>query len=179
MKEENSKYDKVLKRIKEARPELKHPENLTERVMSQLKEEKSQINIGELMIEFLFGWIYIGWVRRSMVVAAVSVALLFGYQQVLILKKINELSGQRIQNGNLFMTNAKNEISDRVRLFRFTGRKMDRDKTMVQKEDIDEMIRSINKLQIKYKDIINLIEDDPELKKYLETRMQELDGNKN
>ena len=41
------------------------------------------------------------------------------------------------------------------------------------------MMKSINKLQIKYKDIINLIEDDPELKKYVESRMKETETDKN
>jgi hypothetical protein len=175
MKTEDTKYEKVLKLLKEAKPDLKDMDIVTEKVMRQLKEEKSKIDPIEMIIEFLFGWIYVGWVRKSMVVAAVCMALLFGFQQVLILKKINELSGQRIQDGNLFMTSAKNEISDRIRVFRFSGRKLEDKKNSVSKKEIDEMIKSINKLQIKYKDIIDLIEDDPELKNYVETRMKVLE----
>jgi hypothetical protein len=179
MKTEDAKYEKVLKLLKEAKPDLKDIEIVTEKVMRQLTEEKSRINLVEFIIEFVFGWIYVGWVRRSMIVAAICMAILFGYQQVLILKKINELSGQRIQDGNLFMTSAKNEISDKIRVFRFSGRKLENKKNSVSKKEIDEMIKSINMLQIKYKDVINLIEDDPELKKYVETRMKEIGGNKN
>jgi hypothetical protein len=179
MKAEDTKYEKVLSLLKKAKPDLKHPEIVTEMVMSRLKDEMSKISLVEMIIEFLFGWIYVGWVRRSMIVAAICIAMLFGYQQILILKKINELSGQRIQDGDLFMTSAKTEISDKIRVFRFPGQKLDDKKNTVSKKEIDEMIKSINKLQIKYKDIIDLIEDDPELKNYVETRMKELGKNKN
>ena len=114
-----------------------------------------------------------------MIAAAVCMTLLFGFQQVLILKKINELSGQRIQDGNLFRTSAKTEISDKIRVFRFSRKKIADEERSVSKEEIDEMIKSINKLQVKYKDIIDLIEDDPELKNYVETRMKEIGKNKN
>jgi hypothetical protein len=179
MKTEDTNYEKVLKLLKEAKPELRDIEIVTEKVMRQLKEEKSRIDPFEMIIEFLFGWIYIGWVRKSLVAAVISIILLFGYQQVLILKKVNELSGQRIQDGNLFMTSAKNDILDKIRVFRFSGRKLENNKDPVSRKEIDEMIKSINMLQIKYKDVINLIEDDPELKKYVESRMKETGRNKN
>jgi hypothetical protein len=179
MKAENTKYEKVLKLLRDTKPELKHAEMLTEKIMMRLKEEKSKINIGVLILEFVFGWIYVGWVRRSMVAVTVCVALLFGYQQVLILKKINELSGQRIQNGSIFMTGGEKGNIEKLRLFIISGKKLTSQKASVPKEEIDEMIRSINKLQIRYKDIIDLIEDDPELKKYFEMRMKEIEKNRN
>jgi len=179
MKTEYSKYERVLKLLKEGKPEFRDIEIVTERIMRQIKEEKSRIDPIETIIEFLFGWIYIGWVRKSLVVAVISIILLFGYQQVLILKKVNELSGQRIQDGNLFMTKARYEISDKIRVFRFSGRKLEKKDKSVSRKEIDEMIKSINLLQIKYKDVIKLIEDDPELKEYVESRMKELGGNKN
>jgi hypothetical protein len=179
MKTEDIKYEKVMKLIRDARPELKHSDIITEKVISKLKIEKSKFNIGELIMEFLFGWIYIAWIRRSMIVAAVSIAMLFGYQQTLILKKIDELSGQRIQNGSLFTTSTKDEVTDKLRLFRISGRRLSGNNISVSKEDIDEMIRSINKLQLKYKDVIDRIESDPELKKYLENRMKEIVKNRN
>jgi hypothetical protein len=36
-----------------------------------------------------------------------------------------------------------------------------------------ELLDSINELQIKYKDLENLIDEDPELKKYIEERLLE------
>jgi hypothetical protein len=179
MTTEDKKYEQVLNVLKKSKPVFRNAEAISDKVIEQLTEEKSKAGLPELIIEYLFGWTYIGWVRRSMIVAAVSIALLFGYQQVLILRKINELSGQRIQNGTLFMTSMKDEVTDKMRIFKISGRKVTDGEISASKEQIDEMIKSINKLQIKYKDIINLIENDPELKKYVENRMKEIEKNKN
>jgi hypothetical protein len=36
-----------------------------------------------------------------------------------------------------------------------------------------ELLDSVNDLKIKYKDLMNLIEEDPELKKYIENKLIE------
>jgi hypothetical protein len=41
------------------------------------------------------------------------------------------------------------------------------------------MINTLNKLQVKYKDLLYHIENDPQLKKYVETRLNELKETKN
>jgi hypothetical protein len=38
---------------------------------------------------------------------------------------------------------------------------------------VKELLESIDELQIKYKDLENLIEEDPELKKYIEKKLIE------
>lgn len=178
MKTEDSKYDKVLNLLRNSNPVLKDVDDLTEIVMRQLKEEKSKITFNELLIDFFFGWVYIGWVRKSMVTAVLALAFLFIYQQSLIIKQVKDLSGQRIQNGSVVFTNLKDELSDQLRIFRLTGKKNPEEKIKVSEKEVDDMIKSLNKLQVRYKDIINLIEKDPELKKYVESRMQVFRKNK-
>ena len=173
METEKGKYEDLIRFIRKNKPEMKHPDIVTEKVMDELRKGKSGIGMKHILIEVLFGWIYIGWVRKSMVLIAVSFIVLFGYQQAVILKKINELSGQRINDGNLFMTGSINGLPERAGLFRLSGKDLSGKKTIVSKKDIDEMINSINTLQIKYQDLIDQIKDDPELKEYIETRMKE------
>jgi FKBP-type peptidyl-prolyl cis-trans isomerase (trigger factor) len=59
-------------------------------------------------------------------------------------------------------------------IYKVTGRKLSDNELSVTKEEIDEMIKSVSRLQVKYKEIIDLIENDPELKKYVENRMNEI-----
>ncbi len=179
MENENKKYDDLIRLIQKNRPEMKHPDIVAEKIMDELRKGKSKIGIREIVVEFLFGWIYIGWVRKSMVIAASFFVLLFGYQQAVILRKINELSGQRINDGTLFMKGTESGLSERAGLFRLSGRDLAGKKTSVSKEDIDEMIKSINTLQIKYQDLIDQIKDDPALKEYIENRMKETQKLKN
>ncbi|MBA4323252.1 MAG: hypothetical protein C0408_10600 [Odoribacter sp.] len=173
MTTEENKYRKVLNLLRNSEPALKDPGEITEKVMSRLLEEKSRVSFPELITGYLFGWVYIGWVRRSMVTAALLIALIFVYQQALILKRISALSVRRIQNGTLIMTDLKDDLSNKMMLFRLSGKKLPDNNDKISEKDIDELINSLNKLQVKYKDLIYVIENDPRLKKYIETRMKE------
>jgi hypothetical protein len=179
MENENGKYNDLIRLIQKNKPEMKHPDIVTEKIMDELRKGKSGFEIKDTIIEFLFGWIYIGWVRKSMVIAAAFFVLLFGYQQAVILRKINELSGQHINDGKLFLKGSESGFPERAGLFRLSGRGLAGKKTSVSKEDIDEMIKSINSLQIKYQDLIDQIKDDPELKEYIENRMKTTEKLKN
>ena len=178
MKTEDTKYDKVLNLLRNAKPVLTGAGSETEKVMRQLHEEKSQITLAGLLLDYLFGWVYIGWVRKTMVTAVLALAILFIYQQSLIIKQVKDLSGQRIQDGSVVVTNLKEELTDQLRIFKLTGKKIPDEKINVSEKEIDDMIRSINKLQVKYKDVINLIEKDSELRKYVESKMQGYRKNK-
>jgi hypothetical protein len=169
----DNKYEKVLNLLRNSKPVFTDAEAVTEKVMRQIKEEKPKFSLTELIVEFLFGWVYIGWVRKSMILASLVIVVFFGYQQALIIKRINDLSGQRIQTGNLFKTKMTDDLTNKMLIYRITGKKLSDGKVKVSEKEIDEMIRSLNKLQVKYKDIINLIEDDPQLKKYVEDKIKE------
>ncbi len=174
MKDDKSKYESVLNILRNSKPVLNDPETVSEKVIRKLQEEKSRVSFTDLVIDFLFGWVYVGWVRRSMIAVTMVIVLFFGFQQAIILKRINDLSSQKIENGNSVMTSLKDEITSKMLIYKITGRKLSGEELPVSKEEIDEMIKSVNKLQVKYKDIIDLIENDPQLKKYVENRMKEI-----
>jgi hypothetical protein len=174
MADEDKKYEQVLKMLRNSKPILTDSDIVTEKIMGQLQEEKSKTSMPELLFEYLFGWAYIGWVRRSMITVVVVIIVLFGYQQALILRRINDLSGQRIQHGSLIMTNMQDDLTNKILEYRMAEWKLSDGEKSISEKEIDELINSLNKLQVKYKDLFYLIENDPQLKKYVETRMNEL-----
>ena len=176
MTDEDKKYEQVMKMLRNSKPILTGSDIVTEKIMRQLYEEKSKTSVPELIFGYLFGWAYIGWVRRSMIVAVLVIVILFGYQQALILRRINDLSGQRIQNSSFVMTNLRDDLVNKMMEYRIEGWDLSNGRTSVSEKEINELINSLNKLQVKYKDLFYLIENDPQLKKYVETRMN--DSNK-
>lgn len=174
MKAEDKRYEEVVNILKSSRPVLADPEVMAEQVIRRIQNEKSRISLPELIFNYLFGWVYIGWVRRSLIVATLAIIVIFSFQQAIILKRIDDLSGQRIQNGTTLMTGMKEDYTGKLQMFKFSGGKLSDPKSKISEKEIDEMINSIYRLQVKYKDIINLIEDDPGLKKYVEDRMNEI-----
>ena len=79
-----------------------------------------------------------------MVAATLVIIFLFGYQQALILKRIDGLSGQRIQTSTLLRTNMTDDLTNKILLYRISGRKISDEKVTVSEKEIDEMIRSLN-----------------------------------
>lgn len=179
MSDEKMKYEKVLDLLKRSKPVLPDTGSVTEKIMRQIQEEKSRIRLPELIIEFLFGWVYIGWIRRSLIAAAIIVVVLFGYQQALILKRLNDLSVQRIPGGELIQTGLTDDLTNKMLMYRLTGKKIPEGTLNVSEKDIDDMIRSLNKLQVKYKDLLYMMDNDPQLKKYVEERINKLRKNLN
>ena len=71
------------------------------------------------------------------------------------------------------------DLTSKMLIYRITGRKFPDGKASVSEKEIDEMINTLNKLQVKYKDLFYMIENDPQLKKYVETRLNEQKETKN
>ena len=173
MATDNNKYDRVLNTLRKSKPAFNDAEGLSERVIRQIQGEKSVFRIQELVLEFFFGWVYIGWVRRSMVAAAMVIIVFFGYQQALILNRINGLPLQKALNESPVMTNTTDEIYNGMMIYRLTGKKLSEKEITVSEKEIDQLIKSVNKLQVKYHDLFYLIDNDPKLKKYVEAKMNE------
>jgi hypothetical protein len=176
MSDENKKYKKLLDLLKRSEPVFTDPEAITDRIMRELQQEKSKISLPELIIEYLFGWVYIGWIRRSLIATALMIVIFFGYQQTIIIKRINNLTEQRIPNGDLIETGQTNNIENRLLMYKLTGRKFSDGKITVSEKEINDLIRSVNRLQVKYRDILDLIENDPQLKKYVEEKINKIRG---
>lgn len=179
MSADYNKYEQIVNLLKKSKPVFTESEAVTENVIRQIQSDKSSVNWYELVIEYIFGWVYIGWVRRSMIAVSFAVIILFGFQQSLIIKRISNLSEQRIQNGEPVMTGFAEEISSKMMIYRITGKRITSEKMTASKKEIDDMINSINKLQVKYRDLLKIIENDPQLKKYLEGRMNEINKTNN
>ena len=179
MTTENRKYDRLLNVLRNSKPVFNDAEAISERVIRHIQAEKSDVKFTELIKDFFFGWVYIGWMRRSLVAAAILLIVFFGYQQAAILKRINELSQQKIPDEIFTETNFSDELNKRNMLYSITGKKYPDTKITVSEKDIDNMIKSFNKLQLKYHDLLYLIEKDPQLKKYVEERMNEYNKTKN
>jgi len=173
MEAEDKKYDKVVNLLKKSKPVFMDAGTFSDKIIRILQEDKSKVSLQELIIEYLFGWVYIGWIRRSMVACAMLLILFFGYQQALILRRINDLSDQKVNNGKVVMTSLTDEFSSKMMLYRISAGRLPGGKISISEKEIDKLVKSINRLQVKYQDIIYLIENDPELKKYIESRMNE------
>jgi len=125
------------------------------------------------MIDFLFGWVYISWVRRSLISASIVLVLIFVYQQGVILKRIDFISRQTVVVDKENVRTPADEIEKLLMVYKISGRRFPSKTITISEKQMKELLESVNELQVKYKDLENLINEDPELKKLIEQKLEE------
>jgi hypothetical protein len=173
MKEESEKYNKVLNILRKSKPELYSTEDIEREVIKRIERvPQSGLHLSET-IDFLFGWVYIGWVRRSLITASIVLVLIFVYQQGVILKRIDVISRQTIVVDKENVKTPADEIEKLLMVYKNSERRFPSKTITISEKQMKELLESVNELQVKYKDLENLIEADPELKKIIEKKLEE------
>jgi hypothetical protein len=164
------KYVRVIGFLKRSRPEPGHPEVLNEKIMSELRKQPARRGLVSLLSDFFFGWAYIGWVRNSLVFFSALILVIFFWQQSVIVRRIRDISRQEVYAPNPEFKAVSGSIDAKL-LLQKAGYTLPVLKKELTKKELDELIESIGELQTKYRDLLQLIEADPELKKYVETKL--------
>jgi hypothetical protein len=173
MKAEDEKYNRVLNLIRNSKPALESTEDIENEVIKKItRVNRKGLNLSDI-INFLFAWVYIGWVRRSLIGASIVLVLVFIYQQNIILRRIEVLSKQTVAIDKEYISTPADEIENLLTVYRNSGRRFPSRTVTISEKQMRELIKSVNELQIKYKDLESLIEEDPELKKLIEKKLVE------
>lgn len=179
MEKNSEKLDKVINLLRNSKPILSSTSDIEREVIKKIagKNQKG-LTLSEF-IDFLFGWVYINWVRKSLIAASVMLVALFAWQQGTIIKQINYLSSQPVMIDSESGTFRTDFSENKLMLFKLYSKKLPSQNVIISKKQMDTLLESVNDLQTKYKDLMDLIEEDPELKKYLENKLTEMNRTKN
>ncbi len=173
MEEENVKYRKVINLLRRSKPELKGTEAIEENVIRIIRNSGEKHTSPADLIETIFAWTYIGWVRRSLVTASVLLVLFFVYQQTMILKGVNEISKKEIKAGDAISASPAGRFERQLMMLKLSGRGLDAGKKSITEDQLEQLIESYNELQDKYSSLVKIIEEDPELKAYIDKKLGE------
>jgi hypothetical protein len=178
MERGNDKYEKVIKILKDAKPVLGSTAGIEEKVLSRIPmKKKSKIDLSGL-IDFLFGWTYIAWVRRSLITTAVLIVIVFVFQQSIMMKQIFNLSRQ-IESYERDASGIQGIYTERkMTILRFTEKRNPFFRKTNSEKQVEELFRTIEDLKKEYKELDSIIKEDPELKKLIEKKLSEIDGSK-
>jgi len=173
MKKEDLKYEQLIDILKKSKPEFKDEEVINDRILRQIQLNKQKPEFKDMLIEFFFGWVYVGWVRKSMVTAALLVISIFIYQQSLILKRLEQLPKQEMPATEFNMSSLKSEVETRILQYQLSNKDISEKQRLLTEKEIDNFIKSLKKIKHKNKELLELVENDPLLKEYLEMKMKE------
>jgi hypothetical protein len=178
MAEEESKYMSLLNILRKSTPELTGIGDIEEKVLNAIQQTGKKKREKFNLFDYFFGWVYIRWVRVSLVTVSVFFIGLFIYQQSLILRRISLLENQSIITGSQFVRSPYFGLEDKLMLKRLSVRKMNSGSITITEKQLEKFADSYYELESKYKDLIKIIEDDPEMKKLLEEKLKETNKKK-
>jgi hypothetical protein len=173
MEAESEKYTKVLNLLRNSKPELDSTEDIEIEVIKMIKKTDRPGFILPDAIDFLFSWVYIGWVRRTLITASVALVLVFVFQQGVILKRIEILSKQTIVPVKENVATPSDEIEKLLVTYKISVRRFPSKTIAISEREMKELLESVKELQIKYKDLEDIIQGDPELKQLIEKKLIE------
>jgi hypothetical protein len=173
MKPENEKYKKVLNLLRNSKPELNSTEDFEIEVIKRIKkDDRPGFNLLDV-IDFMFGWVYVGWVRRTLIMVSIALVLVFVIQQAVILKRIDILSKLTIVPVRENVATPVDEIEKLLVTYKNSGKRFHPKTITISEREMKELLESVNELQSKYKEIETIIDGDPELKKLIEKKLIE------
>lgn len=178
MEQVNGKYEKVKEILKRSKPVLGSAAEIEEKVLSGIFDNrKSKVDPSDFL-DFLFGWTYIAWVRRSLITAAVIIVIVFVFQQSMMMRQINNLSRQ-VESYERDASGVRGEYTDRrMTILRFSEKRFPFLRKTNSDKQVEKLFRTIDQLKMEYKELDKLIKEDPELKKLIEKKLSEVNGNK-
>jgi hypothetical protein len=168
-----TKYERILNILKSSRPELTGADEIEESVLHEIQQAGKKRQAEFNLFDYLFGWIYIGWVRNTLITVSVFFVALFIYQQSLILKRISLLENQTVVTGGQFVSNPSVNIEKKLRQNKLLLRKLNAGEVTITKRELEKFMDSYDNLEHKYEELIRIIDDDPELKQMLEKKLDE------
>jgi hypothetical protein len=178
MKTEDDKLNMLIGLIKRSEPVMKDQKRFTEKVIENIEKRKRQPDLLASLNELLFGWVYVGWVRRSLVAVSLAILFFFGYQQAVLLKRVNELSDRRIEGSASMVHGITTNYSGKLRLYRLFGERALEKNSNISEDKIEDFVRQVYELNSEYQDLIEEMKKDSSLKKYVGEKMEEMNRKK-
>lgn len=169
MKEGKEKYDRLLSVLRKSVPELQQKNEIADKVFRRIDERQHSERYSSL-VDILFGWIYIGWVRRSLIGASFCLLAFFIWQQNQIISQIDELNAEIRNTRRISAYDPAAALEKRQVLLRMS--KENSGSYIIQEEELSALIDSLNKLNIKYRDLLDLINNDPDLKNMVQEKLE-------
>jgi hypothetical protein len=175
---ESENYKKILKLLRSSKPTLLSTKEIENEVIKKISITlKPKYSISDV-IDFFFGWVYINWVRRSLITCSVLLIMVFVWQQSIILKRINNLRRETITVERETSSKRIEDIERMLTRYSKSGGKLNTKTMDISEVEVEELLMSFKELQVKYKDLENLINSDPELKKYIGKKLEEKGNSK-
>ncbi len=173
MMPEDRNYRQLLEILRESKPVMPDPDGIENEIIKRIKEKQEKPSRTEVLTDRIFGWVYIGWVRRSLIAACVFIILVFVYQQTIIMSQIKHISRQSVVITNELRSFPSEDAGKKLTILRLSNKFRSAEDLGISESQLENLLKSYDELELKYRNLLKLINEDPELKAYIEKRLKE------
>ncbi|MGB8491839.1 MAG: hypothetical protein WCE64_12350 [Bacteroidales bacterium] len=171
MKEEQSQYGKVLEMLRRSDPYMPHYNQVEEKIIDGIRKTESGVSNLSVVTDMVFGWVYIDWVRKGLAGISIILAGFFIFQQAVIIRQVKDLSRQVKISRNSYASVPAYDITSRLMYLKISSQLLPLSEPGVNRDQLEDFIRSYDEMQIKYRDLLKMINEDPALKEYIEKKL--------
>ncbi len=155
------KYTKLIAALKGSKPVLHGKEEFVDKILEQTLREKEHIN---KIYDFIFGWIEIIWLRRTLLTASLIILTLFIFQQFIIFERIGSLESRMTgMNTEMLIDYQKEMARVNSAILEISDIQKGNDSIKVSARDLNEMIKAYRKLQEEFFSERRIIRESDEL----------------
>lgn len=156
-----NRYSRILDRLKSFRADDQTSDSLKRRILNQLDMTADSRRVKSSLVELLFGWADILWLRRSMVLVSFALIILFLSQQFFIFGRLSSLEDRMtgISTDNILEFQKENMHVNSV-VYSMSDEMFSNDSVKVSSRDLSSLIRSYRDLQERYNNLKGSINKD-------------------
>lgn len=178
MDEIKERYEKAVKILRGSKPVLSNREMLEDTVIGTIRDKKHKQGMISAFIESIYGWIYIGWVRRSLVGAALIMFSVFLYQQADILRSVRSLEKEVVSIKSGQPSVNIRDLERRLTIFKKSSNINSENKIEIDESQLKEFVDSYKDLELRYEYLNRMIQGDTLLKEYFMKKVEEAEKNR-
>jgi hypothetical protein len=173
MTRERVDYKRIIELLRKSDPSFDQQSRVEEYILRQIEKERiRKSKIHELALS-LFRWANIPAARRTL--AAVSLVLvgIFIFQQSVLINQVRNISRQVIVLKNENESAVVPDFGSRMMLYRISDQFRAGGRISISGKELERLIEAYNELDVKYKDLLKIVGENPELRSYVEKKLEE------
>lgn len=166
MDHRSDKYEKLIGVLKKSIPDAGFSaEYIGERVMKSISSGNRPKNE---IIDYVFKWVNIGWLRRSLITASFLLIGIFILQQRIMMDQITDLSQQISRYERM----GSYDPYKRLEFKKLVNSELQSGSITIPEKDLNSLLDSVRVLSRRYEDIMQIIGRNPELKKSVQKEIK-------
>ena len=178
MTKEKNDYKRIIELLKKSEPNFDQQAQTEEYILRQIEKKGLQGSKLRELAEVLFGWAYNLLARRILITASIVLVGIFVIQQLVLVKQVRSISRQVVVLKNKTESSVIPDLDSRLELYKVSGRFNVGGNIRISGRELEKLIEEYSTLDGKYQDLLKIINENPDLKSYVEKKLEEREKTK-